>query len=168
MLTDGCLTPWPVHPPPLATSSLSSLCRHCNSRACALLITSRAVSDTRHAACHLLLVEATGSIFCLESERRSTEAEWLTEQREAGRLGEWRAGGGHLYLAALGAACGCCGSAPSSWCAFSLGSIVQGRLFAWLLLHAPRAVSGVRAGGACTILLVIVMHWAVLIRYSCM
>ena len=134
VLTDGCLTPWPVHPPPLATLSLSSLCRHRNSRACALLLTFRAVPDTRHAACHLLLVAATGSTFCLESERRSIEAEWPMEQREAGRLGEWRAGGGHLDLAALGAACGCCGSAPS-WCAFA-GSIIQGRLFAWLL-HVP-------------------------------
>jgi hypothetical protein len=73
------------------------------------------------------------------------------EQRAVGRLGEWRAGGGHLDLAALGAACGCCGSPAlprRGGCAFAwraLGSIVivpRGRrLFAWLLLHAPRAVS---------------------------
>ena len=80
--------------------------------------------------------------FCLECEGWSIEAEWLIEQREVGRLGEWRAGGGHLDLAALPAAAG---AAP-------LGSIVQGRLFAWLMAATtaatPRATRRVRAGGA--------------------
>ena len=148
------LAPWPVHPPPLTTSSLSSLCRHRNSRACALLLTFRAVPDTRHAACHLLLVvAATGSTFCLESERRSTEAEWLMEQREVGRLGEWRAGGGHLDLAALGAACGCCGSAPS-WCAF-----------AWVRVHCPKDID--YSHGCCSTLHVPCQSWWCMCYTAC-
>ena len=76
--------------------------------------------------------------FCLECEGWSIEAEWLIEQREVGRLGEWRAGGGHLDLAALPAAAA---ALPRRRGVLSLGSIVQGRLLAWLLLHGPRAVS---------------------------
>ena len=59
------------------------------------------------------------------------------EQREVDRLGEWRAGGGQLDLAALPAAA----AALPRRGVLSLGPVVQGRLFAWLLLHAPRAVS---------------------------
>ena len=67
------------------------------------------------------------------------------EQRKVGRLGEWRAGGGHLDLAALPAAAA---ALPRRGVLSQLGSIIiiQGApggsiRFAWLLLHAPRAVS---------------------------
>ena len=79
------------------------------------------------------------------------------EQREVGRLGEWRAGGGHLDLAALPAAA----AALPRRGVLSLGSIVQGTSII-RMAATPRSTCCVRAGGACAILLVIVMYWDVL------
>ena len=62
------------------------------------------------------------------------------EQREVGRLGEWRAGGGHLDLAALPAA-----AAALPHGVLSLGHYILPRVNyshgSWLVLHAPRTVS---------------------------
>ena len=68
------------------------------------------------------------------------------EQREVGRLGEWRAGGGHLDLAALPAA-----GAALPHGVLSLGPLytTQGQLFAWLMAATPRSTYRTRAGGAC-------------------
>ena len=130
------LTPWPAHPPPLATSPLSSLCRNC-ATAMRVLCCSRSgrcqTRDTRRVV-----------FCCLERER--------TEEQQ-GRMIDGTARGGPAGRVAGGrwaprsgrAACGCCGSAP--WCAFA-GPLytTQGQLFAWLMAGAPRSTYRVRAG----------------------
>ena len=79
------------------------------------------------------------------------------EQREVGRLGEWRAGGGHLDLAALPAAAA---ALPRRGVLFSLGPLsrVDYSHGCYSTLHLPCP----RAGGACAILLVVVVYWDVL------
>ena len=80
------------------------------------------------------------------------------EQREVGRLGERRAGGGHLDLAALPAA-----AAALPRGVLSLGPLYPGSIVR--MAATPRSTCRVRAGGACAMLPVVVMYWGVFRRY---
>jgi hypothetical protein len=79
------------------------------------------------------------------------------EQREVGRLGEWRSGAAGSWIWPRWALPAAAAALPRRG-VLSLGSIVQGTSII-RMAATPRSTCRVRAGGACAILLVIVMYW---------